>query len=141
MFYAIAGAFFLGALLSGFATHSITANSFLAEAGRETRKMDAIFKANNERIDKLAQDLEVAKSAKNIEYQKVTKFVTKVVEKPVYKLECIDDDGLRAVNAIISGGSLDTGESPAAMPAGHDSGRQDREGLIAEAAGAVEAPK
>src|SRR5687768_1638204 len=141
MIYAFFGVFLVGMLLGGGVAHRVTADSYEADMGKAARKEKVIFDANNERIDKLSNELEVAKAMKNIEYKEIVKYVTKTVEKPIYQLECIDDDGLRAINSVIADRPLDTSEPSAALREGDTSGGKDGEGADAEADRAVEAPQ
>lgn len=39
----------------------------------------------------------------NVEYRTITKTVERIVDRPVYLNQCIDDDGLRIINGFISG--------------------------------------
>lgn len=58
-----------------------------------------------------------------IRYVTVTKEVEKLVERPVYLQQCLDDDGLRALNAQILGADSPGAEPTlpeAGDPAGYD---------------------
>lgn len=48
-------------------------------------------------VDSAAQALEVNKAAAEVRWRTVTKEVERVVEKPVYRSACFDDDGLRLI--------------------------------------------
>jgi len=66
-----------------------------------------------------------AKTETEIRYVTVTREVEKLVERPVYLERCLDDDGLRALNAQILG--TDTpGAGPALPEADHPAGRDGR---------------
>ena len=42
--------------------------------------------------------------------------VDKIVEKPIYRNVCLDDDGLRAANSALTAGASAAGIPPAEMP-------------------------
>lgn len=54
------------------------------------------------------------------QFQVVTQTVDRIVEKPVYRNVCFDDDGLRAlrsaIDATTSSGAAGSGESSGSMP-------------------------
>lgn len=62
-----------------------------------------------------------AKTETEIRYVTVTREVEKLVERPVYLERCLDDDGLRALNAQILGTDA-PGPGPALPEAGHPTG-------------------
>ncbi len=62
-----------------------------------------------------------AKIETEIRYVTVTREVEKLVERPVYLERCLDDDGLRALNAQILGTDA-PGPGPALPEAGHPTG-------------------
>lgn len=56
-----------------------------------------------DRADQAADRHEVAKAAIEVRYQTIEKEVQHVVEKPVYRNVCLDDDGLRVLGAALAG--------------------------------------
>ena len=62
------------------------------------------------------------KTETEIRYVTVTREVEKLVERPVYLERCMDDDGLRVLNAQILG-TNPPGPGPALPEAGHPAGR------------------
>lgn len=66
-----------------------------------------------------------AKTETEIRYVTVTREVEKLVERPVYLERCLDDDGLRALNAQILGTDA-PGPGPALPEAGHPTGHDGR---------------
>lgn len=54
-----------------------------------------------DRADQAAERHEVAKAAIEVRYQTIEKEVQHVVEKPVYRNVCLDDDGLRVLSDAI----------------------------------------
>jgi hypothetical protein len=62
--------------------------------------------------------LEQQKEQTRVVYKTITKTVDRIVEKPVYRdRACLDDDGVRAVNAALAGKAPDPGQSHPAVPA------------------------
>ncbi len=72
--------------------------------------------------DKAAADLAAARAATKVVIQKRTVYVDKIIDRPVYRNQCFDDDGLRCLNAAINGtdatGCKPDGTVPAAKSAG-----------------------
>lgn len=66
-----------------------------------------------------------AKTETEIRYVTVTREVEKLVERPVYLERCLDDDGLRALNAQILGADA-PGAGPALPEAIDAAGRNGR---------------
>ena len=64
-------------------------------------------KAQQEKYDKLAQELEDTKKKRQENAKIVTKYVKEIIDRPVYtSVPCIDSDGLRIINEAIKGGSI-----------------------------------
>lgn len=61
------------------------------------------YKEEAERSAQLGKDLEEERGRQKIVYRDVVKEVTRVVERPVYRSDCIDDDGLRLANRALDG--------------------------------------
>ncbi|MBK5646631.1 MAG: hypothetical protein I4N51_05605 [Acinetobacter sp.] len=57
-------------------------------------------KQNN--INKVSADYEQLKSEQRVKVGTVTREVQKIIERPVYNNVCIDDDGLRSINSLIT---------------------------------------
>lgn len=66
-----------------------------------------------DRADQAADRHEKSKAAIEVRYQTIEKEVQRVVEKPVYRNICLDDDGLRLVRDALAGPA-----SAASQPAG-----------------------
>lgn len=56
-----------------------------------------------ERQDGAATTHEIFKERERVVYQTITETVDRIVDRPVYRSACFDADGLRALNAAISG--------------------------------------
>lgn len=65
------------------------------------------------------------KTETEIRYVTVTREVEKLVERPVYLERCLDDDGLRTLNAQILGADA-PGAGPALPDAGNPAGHNGR---------------
>ena len=65
------------------------------------------------------------KTETEIRYVTTVKEVEKLVERPVYLERCMDDDGVRILNAQILG-TNSPGPGPALPEAGHPAGRDGR---------------
>lgn len=65
------------------------------EEEREAQKM------REKAVSTASAGYEKKKEAVRIKYVKVIEEVEKIVERPVYKNVCIDEDGLRAINESI----------------------------------------
>jgi predicted phosphoribosyltransferase len=60
--------------------------------------------------------LEKAKARTEIRYRTLLKEVEREVEKPVYRVVCLTDDGVRIANNALRGPSSAAGESPDPLP-------------------------
>lgn len=84
------------------------------EANRKQREAEA------KQAGTAATKLETANIEAKVVYKTLTRTVDKIVERPIYRNACFDDDGLRSANAALSGalapagGSADTVPKPAA---------------------------
>lgn len=72
-------------------------------AAKAERAAHGAYVAQAEKLNDVANALEVAKREKQIIYRTITRSVDKIVDRPVYHSACIDDDGLRLINAAAAG--------------------------------------
>lgn len=72
----------------------------------KAKQIIANDKARTE-LNDIASQLETAKNERQIVTQTITKQVTKLVDRPVYRNICLDPDGLRIANAAIAGKATD----------------------------------
>ena len=56
-------------------------------------------------INQVSADYEKAKSEQRVQVETVTREVQKIIERPVYQQHCFDDDGVSAINSLITGDS------------------------------------
>ena len=78
-----------------------------------------------QRTSEAVQQHAQVKTETEIRYVTVTREVEKLVERPVYLQQCLDDDGLRALNAQIAGADA-PGSGPSLPEAGHPAGHNGR---------------
>lgn len=104
--------------------HKMTASSWREDMAEAERAAHAAYAARTQELNDTAAALEKAKNEKKIVYRTITKRVEAYIDRPVYQLECLDDDGLRDVNAAFAG-HADPGQPAAAMPGADASGGQD----------------
>lgn len=76
-------------------------------AEANTKQRDAEAKQGNQAAEKKEQGDAKAK----VVYRTITQTVDKIVDRPVYRNVCLDDDGLRSANAALVGAI-----TPAAQP-------------------------
>jgi uncharacterized protein YlxW (UPF0749 family) len=67
---------------------------------KDDQQKSLIEKQN--KINKVSADYEQLKSEQRVKVETVTREVQKIVERPVYSNICIDADGLRIINSLIS---------------------------------------
>lgn len=64
---------------------------------------EEVDKAQREKYDKLAQELEDTKKKRQDNVRTITKTVEKIIDRPTYRNICIDDSGLSVINASLQG--------------------------------------
>lgn len=84
-----------GYWLRGLQAKAATVDQVQAQAKADTQQA--------QRASDAVQAQAQAQAKTEIRYVTVTKEVEKLVERPVYLERCMDDDGLRAINAQILG--------------------------------------
>ena len=114
----VAALFFgLGWQLKGLQVKAAAVKEVKAQANAEVKQA--------ERASTAVQLTASAEAKTEIRYVHITKEVEKLVDRPVYRNVCLDDDGLRAINSQILG--FDPGGTGQAMPdAGADAGHDGR---------------
>lgn len=74
----------------------------IAENARQVNQR-AVERLQRQNTDTAAERHEKAKVEIEVRYETITKEVQHVVEKPVYRNVCLDDDGLRVLGAALAG--------------------------------------
>lgn len=67
---------------------------------KDDQQKALIEKQNN--INKVSADYEQLKSKQRVFTETKIREVQKIIERPVYQSVCIDDDGLRVINSLIT---------------------------------------
>ena len=57
------------------------------------------------KINKVSADYEQLKSEQRVKVETVTREVQKIIDRPVYNNVCLDDDGVSAINSLITSDS------------------------------------
>ncbi|MFW6559683.1 hypothetical protein [Acinetobacter baumannii] len=69
------------------------------------RKNLKVLAEKQNQINKVSADYEKAKAEQSTKVEMVTREVQKIVERPIYKSSCIDDDGVYQINDLIKAGN------------------------------------
>lgn len=80
------------------------------EAEQETQRLRARV------ADKASEGHEQFKEKERVEYQTIVETVERIVDRPVYRNVCFDADGLRQLNAAITGRQPAASEPTPAVP-------------------------
>lgn len=99
---ALVGAILLAVTSFG-AGWKMSSNSWKADLLAAEQEHAQQMKAEIDRTNGIAAELETEKGKSRVVYKTITKRVEKVVERPVYRAECIDDDGLSLINSALLG--------------------------------------
>ena len=67
-------------------------------------QQQALIKKQNE-IYKVSTDYEQLKSEQRVKVEKITREVQKIITKPIYSNVCFDDNGVSAINSLITDNS------------------------------------
>ncbi|HAV3036638.1 TPA: hypothetical protein JH924_002432 [Acinetobacter baumannii] len=70
----------------------------------EKKNLEALAEKQNQ-INKVSADYEQVKAEQNNKVEYIEREVQKIVERPVYKSSCIDDDGMQQLNELIKAGN------------------------------------
>lgn len=70
----------------------------------EQKHLKALAEKQNA-INQVSADYEKAKSEQQVQVETVTREVQKIIERPVYQQHCFDDDGVSAINSLITSDS------------------------------------
>lgn len=70
----------------------------------ERKNLKALAEKQNQ-INKVSADYERVKAEQSTKVEYIEREVQKIVERPVYKSSCIDDDGMQQLNELIKAGN------------------------------------
>lgn len=91
-------------LLALFAAYHWVGYQAVAEYKAEQFVLQAkADKIQQDKYNAIAKELEDAKADREVVFKTITKTVEKVVDRPIYLEQCIDQDGLDAANAALEG--------------------------------------
>ena len=117
---AIAIALLLAGFMAGVKFHA----GIIAQRDRDAQEAQAKETFRRlERGDRAAAGHEADKAKLRTEFLTITQEVERVVEKPVYRDVCFDDDGLRLIGAAISGRAAASEPAPAVPGPAEPGGR------------------
>ncbi|HHP6795376.1 TPA: hypothetical protein ACSE7W_001321 [Acinetobacter baumannii] len=70
----------------------------------EKKNLEALAVKQNQ-INKVSAEYEQVKAEQTTKVEYIEREVQKIVERPVYKSSCIDDDGMQQLNDLIKAGN------------------------------------
>ncbi|ELY5689594.1 hypothetical protein ACTZ9G_003272 [Acinetobacter baumannii] len=70
----------------------------------EKKNLEALAEKQNQ-INKVSAEYEQVKAEQSTKVEYIEREVQKIVERPVYKSSCIDDDGMQQLNELIKAGN------------------------------------
>ena len=70
----------------------------------EQKHLKALTEKQN-LINQVSADYETLKSEQRIRTETVTREVQKIIERPVYRNDCFDSDGVQQLNSLIASGA------------------------------------
>ena len=119
---AAAALFLFGAWIG----HSVTAASYRADIIAEQQAAAKAVAEAAAKANQHAEELEKTRAQREIIYRTITRQVDKIVDRPIYRADCLDDDGLRITNEALTGAPAAAGRPAAAVPETRPTGREDR---------------
>lgn len=115
-----------GASVGGYVKgHSDAAASCQVEKNVMVQKANEIAMQESAKAIEQSSKLEDQHAKAQVVYRTITQQVDKIVERPVYRNVCFDDDGLHAVNDAIAGKVTDPSKPDSAVPGDKSSGKLD----------------
>lgn len=85
-------------------------------AGLQTTSTTSALNEQNKAVE-ASTTLENHRATTQVKYRTITKTVEKVIDRPVYRAECFDTDGVRLSNAALTGEATAPGEPGSPLPA------------------------
>ena len=70
----------------------------------EQKHLKALAEKQN-LINQVSTDYETLKSEQRVQVETVTREVQKIIERPVYRNDCFDHDGVQQLNSLIASGA------------------------------------
>lgn len=106
----------LVATLAAAVSHKLTSDHYQAAAARSQQEAAEAYQARTVELNQVSAELERARHDRKVVYRTITRNVETYINDPLYQRECIDERGLRDINAALAG-RASAGEPAAAMPA------------------------
>ena len=103
----------VGVALGGYAAYWVTSAAYRLERTKIAERASRDLVRAVERQDRAITDYLKDQDRARIEYRTITRRVDKIVERPVYRNVCLDDDGLQQLRAAIAGRADQPGPAPA----------------------------
>src|SRR5260370_12033342 len=117
----VAAVLFAGGLGTGV---KLTSDHYKALELAAQKQVVADIKAEVKHENDASQHLEERKDEQRVVYQTITTTADRIVEKPVYRDLCFDDDRVRAANDASARPATAPAHPPPAVPSSHPSPRQ-----------------
>ena len=118
----LAALLFMSGLWTGW---RLASASYQADIIKEQQAAAEAVAAAARQANAQAEELEKARADREIIYRTITKQVDRIVDRPVYRNDCIDDDGLQSINEAITGTPAAASKPDAAVPKADADGRKD----------------
>jgi len=115
MLYTHAAAAIAGAVIAGAVAWNVNGWRYEAKEAERLQHVAEQARKNERTADKGAAGHEADKARIRTEFITITEEVERVVQKPVYRDVCLDDDGLRILAGAITGQPA-AGQSAPAVP-------------------------
>jgi hypothetical protein len=110
---ALVAAFVAGAMVNGWRLSA----KYDAERITAAKAAKEAYDAKAKQYNEAAQALEAARNEREIVYRTITKQVEKVVERPVYRNQCLDTSGVQLINDALAGRASDPAKPSPDLPA------------------------
>lgn len=68
----------------------------------EQKHLNALTEKQNQ-INQMSSDYEATRSEQRVQVETVTREVQKIIDRPMYLNHCFDDNGVSAINSLITG--------------------------------------
>lgn len=104
----------------------VTANHYEAKAAKDDRVALEDFQSAVLGMNVLSKALEDSKGEIKVVYRTIERKIPQIIDRPVYRDECLDDDGLRIIAQAFAGKLDNSAEHVERVQAANPAGRQDR---------------
>lgn len=116
----LAALLFVAGLWTGW---RLASTSYQSDIIKEQNATADLLAAAARQANAQAEELEQARAKREIIYRTITKTVDRIIDRPVYHTDCLDDDGLRIANEALTGTPAAAGQHDAALPTIDTTGR------------------